>query len=289
MFKAFEMENEMLKIIEGYFSHPTLNLFYQTYTRLWNSNHQFPYFNYIGINFNAKEIVSVKFYFHVFNRISEKDANFFLPTTEDFRKYYGMYQESIEQNLEHSGCAFTLKFNPTKVDVIRGFQIRVQNSNKSNELIGQSKQLPFAIDDSCLPSGINYEYQQEKSLRKIYHYFNQDKHKIYFAERFKLPFLKSASLIEYSESNHFSKINTWYKNDPLLNAQANLLPPKQKLVVEQLCAKYQLTAKVFGYYENSDIKAVYLFITEPDKTRNKCSENKVYTDTIKSLICPTSE
>lgn len=283
------MENEIMKDIEQYFNCQILKDTYHAYNNLWREKPQFPYFNYWGINFDTKGVVSVKFYFHIFNKINESDAKKFLPTTDDFTKYYPLYEESLEQNIKHSGCAFTLKFYPKKPNAVRGFQFRVKQSDVAHDLIGQSIDLPFLINENNLPSGINYEYHEDKPLRKIYHYFNQEEHKKYFAQRFQLPFLEAAELIEYSESERFSKINTWYKNNRLLHHQANIFPEAQKKVVQQLCSKYNLTAKVFGYYETADIKAIYLFSNELQKNASDTATNTTYTDTIKSLIETTRE
>jgi len=203
----------------------------------------------------------------------------FLPTTEDFNKYYFLYQESLVQNIEHSGCAFEVKFFPDKETPIQGFHFRVKSSAEAYKLIGLPQRLPFILDENYLPTGINYEYRLDNVLRKTYYYLSSEEHKKYFAQRFHLPFLETASLIEYSESDVFSKINTWYGNDPAIYSNANILPQPQKEVTEYLCEKYKLNAKAFGFYENSDVKAVYLFNAEP-KTSLR---NNTYTDTMKNL------
>jgi hypothetical protein len=277
-------ELEMLQMIEQCFKNEELKRTYENYNEVWEKDKRFPYFNYFGINFNSKGIVSVKFYFHVFREITETEAALFLPTTEDFAKYYSYYHESLIQTTEHSGCAFELKFFPNLSDPIKGFHFRMNPTTKVYDLLGYPKLIPYSLDETHLSPGINYEYHPEHKLRKTYYYLNQQKHKIYFAEKFNLPFIKSAKLIEYSESESFSKINAWFGNDPTYYNQSNTLENKNKELIDYLCSRYNLEAKFFGFYLNSETKAVYLTRLKYNFSNNENFANEVYNDTISRFI-----
>jgi len=45
---------EMTENIEKCFSNSLLNETYKNYNKVWEQKPQFPYFNYLGINFDAK-------------------------------------------------------------------------------------------------------------------------------------------------------------------------------------------------------------------------------------------
>lgn len=246
--------------IENCFKHPLLRQTNDNYRKVWQKKDGYPYFNYFGVNFDERGVVSVKFYFHVFRYIEPNEAALFLPTLDDFEKYYHLYQESKGQTLDSSGCAFELKFLRDGDEPVKGFHFRLLPNAESYKLIGLPKRIPLTDFQNWLRPGINYEYRGKEVLRKTYYYFTQEEHKAYFAKRFGLEFLIKAALIEYSESQGFCKINTWYGTDLSMAKVGNILSEDQILEVDRLCNKYGFNVKAYGYYEGLSVKAVYFMV-----------------------------
>jgi hypothetical protein len=271
--------------IESLFRRSDLFETYSNYNAIWQRNPQFPYFNYFGINFDSGGIVSVKFYFHVFNKVILEDAKCFLPTLTDFNEFYQLYDESCEFNINQTGCAFELKFFKDG-SVVKGFHMRLRPDHKTYEKIGAPLKIPLEIDRFGLNPGIAFEYSANTVSKKVYYYFDDQEHKDRLADVFNLSVLRSTSLIEYSESEKFYKINTWYDN-PIFHSQANIFSKNHKNVIERLCEKYGLKAKIYGYYNDLSIKSVYFFNSQPERSRQSNAENQIYTDTLLNILEPS--
>jgi hypothetical protein len=272
----------MIQILKQYFKSPLLLKTYSIYNNICENAPDYPYYNYFGINFNSNGITSVKFYFHVFQRINEHEVLLFIPTTKEFNIFYPFYEESQSLDLNHLGCAFELKFHNTETPIY-GFHFRLKPCLQTEELIGFPKKIPILFQEYDLYPGINFEYFPNYTVKKKYYYFNKSEYKAFFSKKFNLPLINKTRFIEYSESDKFSKINTWYGNNPELFLKANLFPIKQKHLINFLCSEYSLDAKVFGYYENSDIKSVYFFDSIQKKIITS-SKRQTHLDTIKKII-----
>lgn len=244
--------------IEGHFQHPLLRQTHEAYLKVWKKDTRFPFFNYMGVNFDDQGVRSVKFYFHVFRRITTEEAMLFLPAVDDFNEYYAHYEESLSQNLNHSGCAFEVKFVRGQENPAQGFHFRFSPNAESYKILGMPARLPFTDFENWLGPGINFEYYGDQVLRKTYFYFIDSFHKAYFSEKYELPFLSEAELIEYSEASDFSKINSWYGRSEQQAKVANILSKEENEAIEQLCEKYQMRPKAYGFYEGLKVKAVYL-------------------------------
>lgn len=245
--------------IELYLKHPIVKKYYDTYNVVWKKHPDFPYLTYFGINFDCERIVSVKFYFHFFQELTDEEVSLFLPTTQDFNFYKSHFEISKLKSEEYTGCAMEVKFQGSLQPVF-GFHFRLKPINESFELIGYPKNLPHELIDLTQRPGINFEYSEKQILMKKYFYFNNDDSKKYFAERFNYKFLKSAKLLEYSESEFFSKLNVWFGKD-YQGTEHLLYSDAQQSLINQLCQKYKVQNNAFGYYENSDVKAAYFFST----------------------------
>lgn len=268
--------------LESLFKSTELFEAYSRYNAIWKRNPQFPYFNYFGINFDSDGILSVKFYFHVFADVAYEDADGFLPSLFDFNEYYPFADESYQLNSSQTGCAFELKFY-NNGSTIKGFHLRLRSNDETFDKIGPPMKIPFKIKQFDLRPGIAFEYDAKTVLKKTYYYFDTQEYKDYFAKAFNLPVLSSASLIEYSESENFSKINTWY-NDSVFHSTANLFLENQKNQIDLLCKKYALNVKIFGYYKDLSVKSVYFFNAQPELTRHEKAKNLIYTDTIGNIL-----
>jgi hypothetical protein len=248
----------MLVDLEKYIFHPLVSKSYQTHKELTKNDFR-PYLNYFGINFDSNGISSFKFYFPFFRRLKKEEIELFLPHSSDFMRYYDLWDESDFRSLEHSGCTFEVKFKPDMVPIF-GFHFRLRPTNEAYDLIGLPKLLPFEINNLKTRPGINYEYSTDQVLRKKYYYFDSIEHKNYFASRFKNSFISKANLIEYTESNDFSKINVWrFDHTPENLNRPNVHSVYANQIFDYLNDNYNLMNLSDGYYENESIRASYFF------------------------------
>jgi hypothetical protein len=222
---------------------------------------QYPDMNYVGINFKGNDVVSVKIYFSFFHNLKEEDILKYIPTSADYNRYIHLWRESTIRNLEHSGCAFTIKFKPGK-PITYGFHYRITPSKEAYDLIGRPNNIPFKVDDLGTRPGINYEYNNNETVVKRYYYFDKDDHREYFAKRFNNPFALNLHLIEYTESDKFSKAIFWRMEYADLNFnRPQFFAPEAEKIVKEFRNKYGLINMLDGYYENDNTIATYFFNT----------------------------
>jgi len=244
--------------IEKYIKHPAVIDAYNKYNLLTQTPDR-PYLNYFGINFDKKGIASFKFYFAFFRKLELKEIEQFLPTTDDFLKYYHLWEETHHKSLEHSGCTFEVKFKPDMTPIY-GFHFRLPPTKEAYDLIGYPKLLPYNVFDLNTRPGINYEYSLNTVLRKQYYYLNSPEHKAYFAERFHNTYINKITLIEYTESDLFSKINAWRLDHTPENLnRPNVHSEYANQLFAFLKKEYNLVNISDGYYENNDTRASYFF------------------------------
>lgn len=262
--------------------HPKVVETYNNYLRL--SNFEFSNMNYIGINFDEKGICSVKFYFAFFHWLKEEDILSFIPHTDDFNKYYHLWEEH-NRSLEHTGCTFEVKFKGSLTPSL-GFHYRLKPIQEAYDLIGLPNQISFDAMSLNTRPGINYEYLPDAVLRKKYYYFEKQEHKDYIAERFKKPYAKKASLIEYTESELFSKVNIWkfdYSKENL--SRPNYFNEADIELIKELHNKYGLISVSDGFYENNQVKATYFFNTLNNKSIAPFDKEENFNiDTLKLFI-----
>lgn len=265
-----------------YFNHPKVKETYKNYKSLQVND--YPELNYFGINFDEKGICSVKFYFAFFRRLQKHEVELFLPHTKDFDAYYHLWQESKQRSFEHTGCTFEVKFKGDDFPVT-GFHFRIHPTEESYNLIGYPQQLPFNIKDVSTRPGINYEYEKNGVLRKKYYYFENENHKKVIAERFKKPFAEKASLIEYTETEKFSKVNLWrFDYSPENRKRPNYFTKENNNLIDELEKKYGLINVSDGFYENDTIKATYFFNTNNNSPAAFDDLSNYNIDTLKLFI-----
>jgi hypothetical protein len=221
----------------------------------------YPSINYIGINFRKGEILSVKFYFAVFKKLSAEDISLFLPVTEDFARYYHLWEASKVRTAEHTGCTFEIKFKGS-LDPTYGFHYRLRNCKESYDLIGDSSTLPFSARTLDTRPGINYEYDHDGPLRKRYYYLDLDEHKRYLSGRFKKPFIKKSYFSELAEFNGTSKVNVCrfdYSDENM--SRPSYFGIKESTAIQWLKKTYGLVNVFDGFYEDGETMATYFFNT----------------------------
>jgi hypothetical protein len=268
------------KEIKKYIQHPEVIRTYKNYRKIIKKNKSTE-LNYIGINFDSEGIYSFKFYFAFFTKLTPVEIKKFLPETTDFMKYYHLWEPSNSRSYEHSGCTFEVKFKKD-LTPIKGFHYRLKAIKDSYELIGYPENLPYNMLEIHTRPGINYEYSENKFLRKKYYYFNNKEHKKYFAKRFNIPFATRADLIEYTESNAFSKINVWRFDQTEENKnRPNVFNNNALKYINYLKENYGLINISDGYYEKSNIRASYYFNVVNTGASLFDSPQNVNIDTIK--------
>lgn len=254
---------------------------------LFNSlkKEDYPDMNYIGINFKGDDITSIKIYFSFFHKIDEKDVLKFIPISEDYNKYIHLWQESKTRSLEHSGCAFTVKIKPGK-PITYGFHYRLKPSKETYDLIGRPSLIPFNVDELDTRPGINFEYCNNETLVKRYYYFHTTEHLEYFAKRYNNSFVKDLQLLEYTESEFFSKAIFWLMEYSEQNFnRPNLFSEKANKVIKGLNQRYGLINIIDGYYENDNTIATYFFNTVNNNCRYPFDVKENFQiDTVKLFI-----
>ena len=269
--------------LKKYLHHPVVIETYNKYNALCTDTNK-PHLNYFGINFDKNGIASFKFYFAFFKKLELHEIKQFLPITFDFLKYYHLWEESNYKSIEHSGCTFEVKFKPDMTPIY-GFHYRLPPTKESYDLIGYPKLLPFNVLDLNTRPGINYEYCNDTVLRKQYYYLDSLEHKKYFAQRFNNPFINKLNLIEYTESDLFSKINGWrIDHTPENLKRPNVHTDYANEIFSSLYKDYNLINISDGYYENNETRASYFFnIKHTSEAPYDDSEN-FHVDTMKLFL-----
>jgi len=240
---------EVLKYIE----HPKVKATYQRYKSLMTDD--YPELNYFGVNFQGDKIVSVKFYFAFFRKLTIEEVAFFLPQTADFMRYYHLWEPTKSKSLDHTGCTFEIKFKADDFPVL-GFHYRLKPSDSALDIIGAPRFIPSERIDLKRPLGINFEYEKQEVLKKSYYYFQEQQDLDFIAEKFQIPFAKNVDLAEYAESEHFAKVILW-KLDLSDKSKPQFFTEKNQELIDYYTKNYNLVRFMDGFYENGEVKSTY--------------------------------
>jgi hypothetical protein len=220
-------------------------------------NHaDYPFQDYIGINFTENEIVSLKFYFAFYEPITEKISEKFLDNQTDLNAVKHLWLPTKKRQIENTGFTFTYKLN-NKFEITKGFHFRFPFSNSVN--FPQTKQFKL-IPEDLMNVGINFEYQGGNKYTKYYYYFHKEYNRQKFAVKYKAPFIAGASIIEYTESDKFNKIIAWdvCENNFYQTFQKENEWPIQKNINAFLNQHTGYYNKAFhGFYDNNQIRSMY--------------------------------
>lgn len=270
--------------IKSLSAHPTVLRAYETFNSLRDP--EFPDMNYIGLNFSGGEMVSLKFYFSVYKKIQRRDAENFLPTVDDFMRYYHLWESSKVRSGAHTGCAFTVKFKGNKEPEL-GFHYRMIPNAESFRLLGEPESMPYKLSSFGTRPGINYEYGEEGEVsRRRYYYLEKQEHKDYIAKRFDWPFASNCRLCELTEFDGKAKVIFWtpdYIKKYL--ERPNPFSPGARSVISRLRGDYGLINAMDGFYEKSETMSSYFFNTLGPKTGNiNEGERNFHMDTLKLFL-----
>jgi len=247
---------------------------------------EYPDMNYIGLNFSGGKIVSLKFYFSVYRAVAQRDVLRFLPSADDFMRYYHLWEPSKIRTGNHTGCAFTVKFKNSQ-DPEFGFHYRLKSNAESFHLVGEPESMPYKLSSFGTRPGMNYEYGTTGEVRRRrYYYLEKQEHKDYIAKRFYWPFASQCRLCEMTEYAGGAKVIFWtpdyikkYLDRPTpfhVDAQNTL---------SRLRADYGLVNVMDGFYEREDTMSTYFFNTLGPKTGNiHEGERNFHMDTLKLFL-----
>jgi len=190
----------------SFFNHKTIFEFYNAVTSIPRSS-EFPFFNYIGVNFKNNELCRIKLYCTTFQKFAYEQIEGLLPTLNDFKEYYPYFEESKIQSLQHTGCAFTLKAD-REFNFTNGFHLRIDET--AHNKFTRPKHIQLSETDRKNFQGISFEYSgSQPGKRKNYYYITDETTKRLLADEWSNLSLARAKVIEYTESADSRKIIVW--------------------------------------------------------------------------------
>ena len=225
----------------------------------------YPFHDYIGINFTTENITSLKFYFGFFQPITKELSDIFLNQHEELNEYLPYWMPTKERTIENTGFTFTLKLN-NKFEITKGFHFRFPYSKKNN--FPETQQFKL-ISEDLMNVGINFEYKNHKTVPKYYYYFHKEHNRQKFALRYKQPFIAGSDLIEYTESEHFNKLIAWnVSNNKFFEIfQKNSEWQIQKEICTAIAEKTNYHNKSFyGFYDNDLVRSMYYMNYKQDNS-----------------------
>lgn len=246
----------------------------------------YPDMNYVGLNFRDGKIASLKFYFTTYKGVGPGDVGHFLPCTDDFMRYYHLWDPARVRSAEHTGCAFSVKFKGHKEPEV-GFHYRLRPIAEAYRLIGEPETLPFAGLELASRPGINYEYAPDGRVsRRRYYYLEKQAHKDYIARRFGKPFASHSRLCELTEFEGGSKVILWTPDyTPEYLSRPVYFDESSSDIVARLHEDLGLVSAMEGFYEQGGAISTYFFNTLGPKTGN-INEGQInfHMDTLKLFI-----
>lgn len=272
--------------VEACFKSKELSDFLSKYERVIAiHNHANP-FTYFGINFKDNQVDCVKFYAHALADLSAEEMLEFIPTSSDYMKYHHLKNDEKKISGRNAGVALELKFKMTEKEPHSGFFYHVRNTTESLDELGFPAHLPSELKSDCVGLGVNFEYTNNKPLRKQYYYFNKPENKVFFEKKFGLSLLEEVRLIEYAESDSFAKINAYGHQLFEIQDKAPTFTTKEKSVIAFFNKKYRLINLGYGFYENKTIKSVYFFDGESNINPGlaAASDKSFHVSTLNKLI-----
>lgn len=218
---------------------------------------KFPSLNYLGINFRGEEVHSIKLYYTFFAKPDLAVVRTILPDTGDLEKYYPYFEESETSDLQHTGCAFTIKMDNSG-NFSRGFHFRF--SVKDNPLFEPAVFVKLTGPDLENYQGISFEYSTGGTKKKRYYYITDSLTKKVIAGEWDNGSITGASLIEYTEAGNERKIIAW--DDEISAAAKRVNIPFSETHNEfNLWMKNRLGLQNYfdGIYLGKEIKASYFY------------------------------
>jgi hypothetical protein len=245
---------------KAFFMHPKT----QECIRLMRSVNckDFPSTNYFGVNFSENKLSNLKLYYTFFHTIDMSLAKQFLPSTEEFEKYYPFWEENSEITIQHSGCAFTLKAN-ANLEFSKGFHLRFKLNEKTTPHFTLPKFIELSPVDLQNYQGISFEYSPSGIKKKNYYYISDEKTKLRLSEIGKNTSIQNATLIEYTESENDQKIILWDNEISGHPKKTKLNFPEKHLEFNALMKNtFNLQNYFDGAYLNRNETASYFYHIE---------------------------
>lgn len=273
------MGNEIRKI-EDLFKHEKLAEFYSNYEKLISNRSNSRNYTYWGVNFKDEKVFSIKFYAHLFDEMTTEELLDFIPTTKDFEKFVHLKQTGSELNVNNVGIALELKLIIGSSETRHGFYYMLKNTPEAIGKVGFPERLPLKLKEKCKSMAVNFEYEGSQKLFKKYYYFKPEDCESFFEEKFNTQLMNGTNLIEYSESETFSKINIFGTNITSEKVKCPCFTSAEMEIINYFNDKYGFINLEYGMYDNDEKKSIYFF--SPSLDGKPFSTNK---DTLKKIIC----
>lgn len=281
--------SRLIREIEEYLRSKMVADFLRKYDALIADKPKTHYFNFFGVNVLHGEIVSVKFYAHIFEALSEEELQAFVPVSDDYEQFSNLRTTSKGFGATNVGTILELKFKPGDANPIYGFYHNIDVSEEGFNAIGFPKSLPTSMKDACTALAVNFEYGDSGTVFKKYYQFQDELSKQYFAKRFDLPVLTDATFVEYAESNDLCKIHFSF-GEKVFEAQKKLVESYSNEELEAVNAinrKYGLLNITFALYEEKPVKAMYFFDEGSNcnpRIRPLLNSEHIYSNTLQKVL-----
>jgi hypothetical protein len=242
------------QFLASFLNHKTTQAFYEQINSL-PVDSDYPFFNYIGVNFKNNAISKIKLYCTVFQKFSLAEIEKIIPSTRDFKKYYPYFQEVKTQSIQHSGCAFTLKAD-ADFNFITGFHFRINQGTEI--LLPPPVHVQLSQADAENFPGVAFEYAADGAAKKKnYYYITDPATKNQIAAEWNNPAIAKAEAIEYTESDEERKIILW--NDFWQNESKAVVPfsTEHEKYNQMMLANFGLPNRFAGIYFNQQEHAGY--------------------------------
>lgn len=214
--------------------------------------------NYFGVNYNEKNIVSVKLYFSFFNNPSEKIINEFLIPGEYHKLIAENWKPALTYTYLHQGLTFGLKcyLKDNKPEVNRYIHFRTKHP-----LFGLPNDIKLSTDEDTNLPGICIEFHKNGIEKKKYFYIHSIENKTKLIKDFGLSGLirpHDINSIEFSESTIEKKINLGVSKS---EDAAKIIESEGNQYISELSAYFYKVYRLYyfapGFRLNSNTRAIY--------------------------------
>ena len=216
------------------------------------------FINYVGVNYNDSDLVSVKLYFSFLQPPSE-DLFSFMDLEEHQRTLVNHnWKPSDEYQYMHQGLTFGLKcyLNNSEVSINPYLHFRCKEL-----ALGDPEQLLLNNQDKENYPGICYEKHHNSVEQKKYFYITSQENKINLLDDFNLTNeidLSALTAIEYTDTPRENKVNlSMSSSDAVYDYLKGLSNSKIMELCQYFYEHYGLYVFCPGVRKNSSTKAIY--------------------------------
>jgi len=220
------------------------------------------------ISFNiSNDIDMFKYYYELDEIPSDEMILNFLPYKEEFLEYTKFWNPK-----EYSSLAFGKKV--TNNNSLDYFHVKFDPERKIY-LKFKEFECPKLISRNYninTQTGVSFEYEKNKKIKKNYFYFYTPVDKIYINKHFKLN-IENLNLIDHFEYTEFEDLNknkviAVYNNTGFKNCYdvlRDMNNDRVNIVLDYFIEKYSLYPVLFGQYKKDNTVAIYWSLTHKER------------------------